>query len=152
MPITLNGRSVAIPEEWQDESLLQFLREGQGLVGAKFGCGAGLCGACIVLLDGEPVVSCLMPASAADGRDVQTIEGLAAEGQLHPVQQKWLDAAIPQCGYCQSGQIMVTVALLRRTPQPTAAQIDEALSGNLCRCGTQPRIRAALQNLSEAPN
>lgn len=150
MRINVNGLSVVVPQEWREESLLQFLREAQGLVGAKLGCGAGLCGACTVLLDGEPVRGCVTPVSAVVDRDIQTVEGLATKGQLHPVQQKWLTAAIPQCGYCQSGQIMATVALLKRTPRPTVQQIDAALSGHLCRCGTQPRIRVAIQQIAQA--
>jgi isoquinoline 1-oxidoreductase alpha subunit len=108
-----------------------------------------LCGACTVLLDGETVFGCLIPASLVEGRSIQTLEGLATDGRLHPVQQTWLDAGIPQCGYCQSGQILATVALLRRIPRPTPDQIDQALSGNLCRCGTQPRIRAAIQYMTQ---
>lgn len=149
MRLVVNDRPVDVPPAWREESLLHFLRESMGLVGAKFGCGAGLCGACTVLLDGEPVRSCLMPLAALDGKTVQTVEGLASNGQLHPVQQTWLKAALPQCGYCQSGQIMATVALFKRTPQPTHSQIDEALGGHLCRCGTQPRVRAALQQLAK---
>lgn len=149
MQIDVNKRAYDVPTEWRDESLLQVLREAMGLVGAKFGCGAGLCGACTVLLDGEPVRSCLTPVSAAAGKPIQTIEGLASQGSLHPVQQVWLKAALPQCGYCQSGQIMATVALFQRTPRPTDNQIDEALAGHLCRCGTQPRVRAALQQMAK---
>ena len=149
MRLNVNDRAVDVPAAWREESLLQVLREALGLVGAKYGCGAGLCGACTVLLDGEPVRTCLTPVAAAEGKAVQTVEGLAPPGQLHPVQQTWLQAALPQCGYCQSGQIMATVALFRRTPQPTDAQIDEALAGHLCRCGTQPRVRAALQQMAK---
>lgn len=148
MRIDLNGRPVVVPPEWQQESLLQFLRESQGLVGAKLGCGAGLCGACTVLMDGEPVRGCQMPVAVAVGRRIQTVEGLATGGELHPVQQKWLSAAIPQCGYCQSGQILATVALLRRNPRPVAEQIDEALAGHLCRCGTQSRVCTAIEQLA----
>jgi isoquinoline 1-oxidoreductase subunit alpha len=149
MRINVNNRAFDVPTEWRDDSLLQVLREAMGLVGAKFGCGAGLCGACTVLLDGEPVRTCLTPASAAAGKAIQTIEGLASQGSLHPVQQVWLKAALPQCGYCQSGQIMATVSLFKRTPRPTENQIDEALAGHLCRCGTQPRVRAALQQMAK---
>lgn len=150
MQLRVNDKTVDISPQWREETLLQVLRESLGLVGSKFGCGAGLCGACTVLLDGEPVRSCLMPVSAAAGRDIQTVEGLAPLGQLHPVQQTWLNAGIPQCGYCQSGQILATVALLRRSPRPTAQQIDQALVGHLCRCGTQPRVRQAIEQMAKA--
>lgn len=149
MRLDVNNRVFDVPTEWQDESLLQVLHEAMGLVSAKLGCGAGLCGACTVLFDGQPVRSCLTPVSAAAGKSIQTIEGLASQGSLHPVQQVWLKAALPQCGYCQSGQIMATVALFKRTPHPTDNQIDEALAGHLCRCGTQPRVRAALQQMAK---
>jgi isoquinoline 1-oxidoreductase subunit alpha len=150
MQLLVNNKAVAIEPLWQQDSLLHVLREAVGLTGAKFGCGAGLCGACTVLLDGEPVRSCLTPVSAVVGKQIQTIEGLAASGQLHPVQQQWLDAALPQCGYCQSGQIMATVALIKKAPRPTLEQIDEALAGHLCRCGTQPRVRAAIVQMTRA--
>lgn len=148
MRLRVNDRWMEVPEPWQQDSLLHVLREALGLVGAKYGCGAGLCGACTVLLDGEPVRSCLMPLSAAEGKNIQTIEGLASKGELHPVQDTWLKAAIPQCGYCQSGQILATVALLQRSPRPSSEQIDEALAGHLCRCGTQPRVRQAILQMS----
>ena len=145
MEITINERRHAVPAPWQEESLLAFLRDHLGLTGAKFGCGAGLCGACTVLLDGQAQRSCLVPVAQAAGQQVQTIEGLAdSNGTLHPVQQAWLAEAGPQCGYCQAGQIMSTVALLRQHPKPTREQIDAGLAGNLCRCGTQQRIRAAV--------
>ena len=150
MQLRVNKKAVEVPSQWREETLLQVLRESLGLVGTKFGCGAGLCGACTVLMDGEPVRSCLMPVSAAAGKDIQTVEGLAPQGQLHPVQQTWLNAGIPQCGYCQSGQILATVALLRRSPRPTAQQIDQALIGHLCRCGTQPRVRQAIEQMAKA--
>jgi isoquinoline 1-oxidoreductase alpha subunit len=149
MQLKVNNKTVDVPSDWHEESLLQVLRESLGLVGAKFGCGAGLCGACTVLMDGEPVRSCLMPVTAAAGKDIQTVEGLAAQGELHPVQQTWLNADLPQCGYCQSGQILATVALLRRSPRPTVQQIDQALVGHLCRCGTQPRVRQAIEQMAK---
>lgn len=146
MHILVNRQRFDIPPDWQEETLLAVLREHLGLVGTKFGCGAGQCGACTVLLDGHAQRSCLLPVGAVQDRAVETIEGLSgARGGLHPVQQAWLDEAVPQCGYCQAGQIMATVALLRHDPTPTPARIDEALSGNLCRCGTQQRIRAGVQ-------
>jgi isoquinoline 1-oxidoreductase alpha subunit len=127
------------------------LREAFGLVGTKFGCGAGQCGACTLLLDGVATRSCMLPVAAAAGRELTTIEGLAgADGALHPVQQAWLDMAVPQCGYCQAGQIMGTVSLLRVQVRPTDAQVDAALSGHLCRCGTQHRIRAAVRRAAAA--
>lgn len=145
MLLQVNGLSLEVPAEWQDESLLHVLREALGLVGTKFGCGAGLCGACTVLIDGQAVRSCLLPVSQVGAGAVTTIEGLSTAGSLHPVQQAWLDEAVPQCGYCQAGQIMGTVALLRRTPRPDDLQIDSALAGHLCRCGTQQRIRQAVK-------
>ena len=145
MQITVNGQALNVPPEWREDSLLQVLREPLGLVGSKFGCGVGLCGACTVLLDGEAVRSCTLPVQAVGTRAVITIEGLTGSGELHPVQRAWLTEAVPQCGYCQAGQIMGTVALLRRTPRPTDQDIDEALSGHLCRCGTQHRIRRAVK-------
>lgn len=150
MKLRVNDRWMDVQENWQDESLLDVLREGLGLVGTKFGCGAGLCGACTVHVDGEPVRSCLTPVSSVMNKNITTIEGLAPLGELHPVQQKWLSAAIPQCGYCQSGQIMATVALLKRTPRPSDEQIEEALTGHLCRCGTQARVRTAIQQMTRA--
>ena len=150
MQIQVNHSVREVPPDWQDESLLVVLREALGLTGTRFGCGAGQCGACTVLIDGQPRRACLTPVVAVGASRVETIEGLAApDGDLHPVQQAWLDQATPQCGYCQSGQIMATVALLRQRPSPTAADIDAALSGNLCRCGTQQRIRASVQRAAQ---
>ena len=145
MLLNVNGLAREVPVSWEAESLLNVLREPLGLVGTKFGCGAGLCGACTVLIDGEAVRSCLLPVREVGAAAVTTIEGLRAADQLHPVQQAWLDLAVPQCGYCHAGQIMNTVALLRRTPRPDDDQIDTALAGNLCRCGTQQRIRRAVK-------
>jgi isoquinoline 1-oxidoreductase subunit alpha len=146
LELKINGAARTVPQEWQQDTLLHVLREAFGLVGAKYGCGVGQCGACTVLLDGVATRSCVLTVAAAAGRDVSTVEGLAAEGGLlHPVQQAWLDESVPQCGYCQAGQIMGTVALLRTTPRPDDAQIDAALSPHLCRCGTQQRIRRAVK-------
>ena len=149
MQLNINGQLATVPPDWQSDSLLMVLREALGLVGAKFGCGTGLCGACTVLVDGQAVRSCQWPVQAAVGRRIETIEGLAGTAVsgpgLHPVQQAWLDEHVPQCGYCQSGQIMGAVALLRRLPKPTPEQVDEALAGHLCRCGTQQRVRRAVQ-------
>jgi len=122
------------------------LREQLGMTGAKFGCGVAQCGACTAHLDGQPIRSCSTPISEADGRQITTIEGLAGpEGALHPLQQAWIDAQVPQCGYCQSGQLMSAAALLRDTPKPSDEQIDAAMSGNICRCGTYERIRKAIK-------
>lgn len=145
MNLSVNGQDRPVPAQWQDETLLVVLRESFGLVGSKFGCGVGLCGACTVLVDGRPARSCALPVRVVQGRAVVTVEGLARDQALHPVQAAWLEESVPQCGYCQAGQIMSTVALLRQTPRPSDTQIDEALSGNLCRCGTQQRIRRAVQ-------
>lgn len=145
MHLKVNGRDAAVPQAWEDETLLDVLREALGLVGTKYGCGVGLCGACTVLVDGEPARACLLRPADVGARRVVTVEGLARGDRLHPVQQAWLDEAVPQCGYCQAGQIVATVALLRRAPRPTDAQIDEALVGHLCRCGTHARIRRAVR-------
>ena len=145
MQVLVNDQWINVPVDWQEETLLHVLREALGLVGTKFGCGLGQCGACTVLLDGEPVRSCQMQIAMVGTRSVTTIEGIEQAGRLHPVQQAWLSVAVPQCGYCQAGQIMTAVALLRRVPQPSDEAIDSALAGNLCRCGTQQRIRQAVK-------
>ena len=139
----LNGKPARAEADAQTP-LLWVLREDLELTGTKYGCGKGLCGACTVHLDGTPVRSCSLPLSVAAGRSVTTIEGLAANG-LHPLQHAWIEANAPQCGYCQSGQIMSAAALLAGNPSPTDADIDAAMSGNLCRCGTYPRIRQAIK-------
>lgn len=140
---TLNGtrKTFDAPPEMP---LLWLLRDVAGLTGTKYGCGQGLCGACTVHLDGKPVRSCLVPAAQAAGHRVTTIEGLSAD-RSHPVQRAWIAEEVPQCGYCQAGQIMTAAALLAATPRPTSVQIDEALAGNLCRCGTYQRIRRAVE-------
>jgi isoquinoline 1-oxidoreductase subunit alpha len=125
-----------------DTPLLWVLRDAAGLTGTKYGCGIGACGACTVLLDGEPARSCLLPVSAVAGKAVTTIEGLSAD-RSHPVQQAWIAESVPQCGYCQSGMILAAVSLLSKTPHPTDAQIDGAMT-NLCRCGTYSRVRKAI--------
>lgn len=130
--------------------LLWVLRDRLGLTGTKFGCGMAQCGACTVHLDGSPVRSCVLRVADAAGKKITTIEGLAEGGKLHPVQQAWIDESVPQCGYCQSGQIMSAVALLRAQPTPTDEQIDRAMSGNLCRCGTYVRIRRAIKRVGGA--
>jgi len=124
--------------------LLWYLRDILGLTGTKFGCGVALCGCCTVHLNGEAVRSCATPMQSVAGKSVLTIEGLGAQG-LHPVQKAWMEANVPQCGYCQPGQIMQAVALLKSKPHPTDADIDDAMAGNICRCGTYQRIRAAIK-------
>ncbi len=144
MKLNVNGKAVevAVPAE---TPLLWVLREEVGLTGTKFGCGAALCGACTVHVDGEPRRACVTAAGDIGDQAITTIEGLAQDGALHPLQQAWIDENVPQCGYCQSGQIMSAVALLAQTPDPTDADIDAVLSANLCRCGTYPRIRKAVR-------
>jgi aerobic-type carbon monoxide dehydrogenase small subunit (CoxS/CutS family) len=139
---TLNGRpqTVDVPPEMP---LLWAIRDVIGLTGTKYGCGMAQCGACTVHLDGQAVRSCSTPLSAAAGKAVTTIEGLSADGS-HPLQKAWVAEQVPQCGYCQSGQIMQAAALLSTTPQPTDAEIDSAMAGNICRCGTYSRIKAAI--------
>ncbi len=149
MEITVNRQQRTVPAQWQQETLLHVLRESFGLVGSKFGCGMAQCGACTVWLDGAPVRSCVTPVAAVGARAVTTIEGLAPSGDaLHPAQRAWLAHQVAQCGYCQAGQIMAAAALLRDTPAPTDAQVDAAMSGHLCRCGTQHRVRVAIRSLA----
>jgi isoquinoline 1-oxidoreductase subunit alpha len=140
--LSLNGRDTQV-DVAGDTPLLWVLRDTLGLTGTKFGCGMALCGACTVHLDGAPVRSCVTPLSAVGTRRITTIEGLSDDSS-HPVQRAWIELQVPQCGYCQSGQIMSAAALLAQTPAPTDAQIDAAMSGNICRCGTYQRIRAAI--------
>jgi isoquinoline 1-oxidoreductase alpha subunit len=128
--------------------VLWYLRDELGLTGSKFGCGIAACGACTVHLDGQAVRACVTPMSVAEGKSVVTIEGLSLDGN-HPVQQAWRAHNVPQCGYCQSGQIMQAAALLAQTPKPTDQQIDQAMAGNICRCGTYLRIRAAIRAAAE---
>ncbi len=128
--------------------LLWVLRDVLDMTGTKFGCGIAQCGACTVHLDGMPIRSCTVPLSAVGSKKVTTIEGLSADGS-HPMQKAWVELQVPQCGYCQSGQIMSAVALLAATPQPTDADIDQAMHGNICRCGTYQRIRAAIHRAAE---
>ncbi len=151
MKLHINGRLETVAALWRDERLLDVLREHLGLVGTKFGCGVGQCGVCAVLVDGQPQRSCLLRARDLGSRSVTTIEGLADGDRLHAVQQAWLDESVPQCGYCQAGQVIATVALLREHPTPSDAQIDAALSGQLCRCGTQQRIRRAVHRAAGQP-
>jgi isoquinoline 1-oxidoreductase alpha subunit len=140
--VSVNGQSHEVDVD-PDTPLLWVLRDTIGLTGTKYGCGIGQCGACTVHLAGVPTRSCQVPIAAVGGRAVTTIEALAANGRLHPVQQAWLEHDVPQCGYCQSGMIMAVVALLRDKPKPTDADIDATIT-NICRCGTYQRIRAAI--------
>ena len=145
--LRINGQShqVDVPP---DMPLLWVLRDVIGLTGTKFGCGMALCGACTVHLDGQPIRSCVTPVSAIGSKAVTTIEGLSPD-RSHPVQRAWIELDVPQCGYCQSGQIMSAAALLAHTAEPSDADIDTAMSGNLCRCGTYQRIRAAIHRAAQ---
>ncbi|MCV0394147.1 MAG: (2Fe-2S)-binding protein [Rhizobiaceae bacterium] len=143
MRLTVDRKQIEINAD-PDMPLLWALRDLAGVLGPKFGCGIAACGACTVLIDGQPVRSCVTPVGAVEG-DVVTIEGLAEGDTLHPVQQAWLEEQVAQCGYCQAGQIMSAVALLEEIDDPTDADIDNAMGGNLCRCGTYPKIRAAIK-------
>jgi isoquinoline 1-oxidoreductase subunit alpha len=142
LTIDVNGRQLQAASP-PDTPLLWVLRDELGLTGPKYGCGVGLCGACTVLADGAPVRSCSLPVSAVGAMKITTIEGL---GGQHPVQQAWVKHDVSQCGYCQSGQIMSAVALLARTPNPADTDIDGAMDGNICRCGTYQRVRAAIKD------
>ena len=146
--LKVNGRERTFDGD-PDMPLLWYLRDELGLTGSKFGCGLGLCGACTVHQDGAATRSCITPLSALEGKSITTIEGLSAQGN-HPVQQAWMAHAVPQCGYCQSGQLMAAAALLKGNPRPTDADIDEALDSHLCRCGTYPRIRRAVHRAAAA--
>ncbi|MYA87351.1 MAG: (2Fe-2S)-binding protein [Boseongicola sp. SB0662_bin_57] len=149
MSITLNinGQDHLIDVDPQ-MPLLWAIRETVGLTGTKFGCGIAQCGNCTVIVDGNAVRSCNTPVAAAAGKAIRTIEGVS-ENNDHPVQQAWQEFTVPQCGYCQSGQIMSAVALLEKSPDPTDNEIDKAMAGNICRCGTYPRIRAAIHRAAE---
>ena len=142
MKLTVNGRPREVDVE-PDMPLLWVIRDVLDMKGTKFGCGIAQCGACTVHINGEPVRSCSYPASAAENQQVTTIEGIARNGRPHPIQAAWVEHQVPQCGYCQSGQIMVAVALLKKKPNPTDADIDAAMN-NICRCGTYARMRTAI--------
>lgn len=146
--ITVNGQAQEVAAD-PTTPLLWVIRDVLGMTGTKYGCGIAQCGACTVHLDGVPVRSCSIPLSAVGAKKVTTIEGLSPDGS-HPVQQAWVELQVPQCGYCQSGQIMSAVALLESKPQPTDADIDQAMNGNICRCGTYQRVRAAIHRVAEA--
>ena len=143
MKLSVNGRDVEVTSE-ADTPLLWVLRDELNLVGTKFGCGIAQCGACTVHLNGEPIRSCLLPVSQVAGQTITTIEGLAQGSELHALQQAWIDKDVAQCGYCQSGQLMSAAALLRSNAKPSDADIDAAMVGNYCRCGTYIRIREAI--------
>ena len=143
--LTVNGTSRSFQGD-PSMPLLWYLRDVLGLTGTKFGCGASLCGACTVHRNGKAIRSCITPMSSLAGAEVTTIEGVAGgNGELHVVQKAWIETNVPQCGYCQSGQIMQAIALLAKTPKPTDEQIDDGMSGNICRCGTYQRIRTAIK-------
>ncbi len=152
LQLNINGAPYDIDAD-PETPLLWVIRDYAGLTGTKFGCGIALCGACTVHLDGTPIRSCVTPAATAIGHEITTIEGIN-EGRdgLHPVQQAWIDEQVPQCGYCQSGQIMSAAALLERNAAPTNADIDAAMAGNICRCGTYPRIRRGIKRAALAIN
>jgi isoquinoline 1-oxidoreductase subunit alpha len=141
MKLTVNGKTHDLDVEG-DTPLLWVIRDDVGLTGTKFGCGVGACGACTVLLEGEPTRSCVLPISAVAGKSITTIEGLSAD-KSHPVQKAWIAESVPQCGYCQSGMILTAAALLKRTTHPTDTEIDSAMT-NICRCGTYDRVRKAI--------
>jgi isoquinoline 1-oxidoreductase alpha subunit len=145
--LTVNGHLYKV-EAAPDTPLLWVLRDTLGLTGTKFSCGQGLCGACTVHVDGEPSRSCVTPIASVDGKNITTIEGLSPDG-THPLQVAWIEEQVPQCGYCQPGQIMTAAALLAKIPQPTDDDIDAAMAGTLCRCGTYQRIRRAIRRVAE---
>jgi isoquinoline 1-oxidoreductase subunit alpha len=146
--LTINGKSQDVDVD-PTTPLLWALRENVGLTGTKYGCGIAQCGACTVHIDGKATRSCSIPVSAAMGKQITTIEGLAVDGKLHPVQQVWLDKDVPQCGYCQSGMMMAVAALLKQKPNPTDADIDKAIT-NICRCGTYSRVREGIHAAAKA--
>jgi len=146
--LTVNGKARQYDGD-PDMPLLWYLRDDLRLTGTRFGCGAGLCGACTVHVNGQAVRSCQTKMSTLESKTVLTIDALSANGQLHPVQRAWITHNVPQCGYCQSGQMMSAAALLKSTPNPTDADIDRAMAGNICRCGTYQRIRAAIHTAAK---
>jgi aerobic-type carbon monoxide dehydrogenase small subunit (CoxS/CutS family) len=145
--LTVNGTAREVDVE-PEMPLLWVLRENLGLTGTKYGCGIAQCGACTVHVDGQPVRSCSTPVASVAGREITTIEGLSPDAS-HPVQRAWIEHTVPQCGYCQAGQIMAAAALLARSPDPSDAEIDAAMAGHLCRCGTYPRIRKAIHQAAQ---
>ncbi len=145
---TLNGQAVRTEED-PDTPLLWVVRDTFKLKGTKFGCGAALCGACTMHVDGAAVRTCTLPVRAVAGKDITTIEGLGTPDDLHPLQEKWVELSVPQCGYCQPGQIMSGAALLAANPRPTEAEVEDAMAGNICRCGCYPRIKRAILEVAE---
>ncbi len=145
--MTVNGKNVKIDVE-PDTPVLWVLREQLNLTGTKYGCGIGACGACTVLLEGQAIRSCLVPVSAIEGKNIETIEGLEKNGELSEIQKAWIAHQVPQCGYCQSGMLMATTALLRNNQKPTDAEIESAVN-NICRCGTFQQVRAAIESVSK---
>jgi len=145
--LTINGKSqdVEVPD---DMPLLWVIRDRLGMTGTKFGCGMAMCGACTVHLDGQPIRSCITPVAAAAGKSITTIEAIGDDAVGQAVKDAWVEIGVPQCGYCQSGQIMSATALIKSNPKPTDEDIDAAMSGNICRCGTYPRIRAAIKEVA----
>ena len=148
--LSVNGQEHAV-DVAPDTPLLWVIRENLAMIGTKFGCGIAQCGACTVHLNGVPVRACITPVASAVGQQITTIEGVSDNDKLHPIQQAWIDLQVPQCGYCQSGQIMSAVALMERSPSPSDAEIDQAMSGNICRCGMSGRIRKAIKTVAQAP-
>jgi len=146
--LSINGKTLEVNAD-ANTPLLWVIRDSLGMTGTKFGCGAALCGACTVHLDGKPIRSCSTPLSAAAGKKITTIEGVGSSDVGKRVQAAWASVDVPQCGYCQSGQIMAATALLTEKPKPTDADIDAAMAGNICRCGTYPRIRAAIHKAAK---
>lgn len=149
MKLTINDQQYDVDAD-PNMPILYVLRDLVGLTATKFGCGVGQCGACTMHLDGSPIRSCLTPVLVAEGKNLTTLEGLADGDELHPIQQAWLDHKVAQCGYCQAGQMMSAVALLKRTPNPTEEEIQQSMQGNICRCGTYPRIKAAIKQAAQA--
>jgi isoquinoline 1-oxidoreductase alpha subunit len=147
--MVINGNKVDVPDEWREASLLEFLRDYLGLTGSKYGCGIGVCGACTVHVGGDATRSCQVPVSSLNEQDITTIEGLGTAGQLHPVQQAWRELAVPQCGYCQSGQMMTAAAYLASVAEPDEDAVSRVMSSVLCRCGTYTRIRAGVARAAE---
>jgi isoquinoline 1-oxidoreductase subunit alpha len=148
MKLEINGKDYDV-EDTPERMLLWVVRDELGLSGTKFGCGAGICGSCTLHVDGVATRACMTPVSQVAGKKITTIEGLATDGKLHPVQQAWLDVQVPQCSWCQSGQMMVAAAFLEKTPNPTEAQVIDAMSNNYCRCGCYTRIKAAVMKAAK---